>query len=253
MPKSPARNIGVQSYCFRNFKDNREVCRLVKQIGVDAVELCGVHADFNNPDAFTQIAALYTEAGIRIESLGVQTFVGDLQKERNWFECAQIAGAELISAHFTLPTFTTAIPQVVKLCDEFGVRIGIHNHGGYNFAGSPDVLDHLLKIGGKNIGITLDTAWCMQIGPYKGDPIKWIKEYFPGRIYGLHYKDFLFDPRAQWSDQVVGTGNLDLPRVVAALEETNFDGPVFIEYEADPTNPTPALTKCVEQFKNLRE
>ena len=52
----------------------------------------------------------------------------------------------------------------------------------------------------------------------------------------MHYKDFLFDRRGQWSDQVVGTGNLDLPKVVAALEETGFDGPAVIEYEADPEN-----------------
>jgi sugar phosphate isomerase/epimerase len=251
MSKSAARQVGVQSYCFRHFKDNHEVCRLVKQMGVDTVELCGAHADFNNPDKFTQVVALYEEAGISIESLGVQTFVGDFEKERNWFECAQIAGAELISAHFTVSTFNVAIPAVVRFCDEFGVRIGIHNHGGYNFAGSPDVLEHLLKLGGKNIGITLDTAWCMQIGPYAGDPIKWIKEKFPGRIYGVHYKDFLFDRRGQWSDQVVGTGNLDLPKVVAALEETGFDGPAVVEYEADPENPVPALAKCVEQFKKL--
>ncbi len=160
----------------------------------------------------------------------------------------QTAGAELISAHFTVATFQAAVPAVARMCDEFGVRVGIHNHGGYNFGGSPDVLDHLLKLGGKHIGITLDTAWCMQIGPYAGDPVKWIREKFPGRIYGVHYKDFIFDRRGQWSDQVVGTGNLDLPRVVAALEESGFDGPALIEYEANPENPIAALTECVRRF-----
>jgi sugar phosphate isomerase/epimerase len=243
-----ARRVGVQSYCFRHFKENRKVCELVRQIGVDLVEICGVHADFNDPESFKQVMKIYRGAGIRIASLGVQTFVGDVGRERKWFECAKIAGAKLISAHFTVSTFGKAIPAVVPLCEEFGVRVGIHNHGGYNFGGSPDVLDYLLKLGGKQIGITLDTAWCMQIGPWAGDPVKWIRERFPGRIYGVHYKDFIFDRRGQWADQVVGTGNLDLPKVIAALEETGFDGPAFIEYEADVENPVPALTKCVHQF-----
>lgn len=251
MATTPARNVGVQSYCFRHFKDNREVCRLIRQIGLDSVEICGVHADFNDPAAFKDVVALYSDAGIRIVSLGVQTFVGDTDRERKWFQCAHAAGAKLISAHFTVSTFATTIPATARLCDEFGIRIGIHCHGGYNFGGSPDVLDHLLKLGGENIGLTLDTAWCMQIGPWAGDPVKWIREKFPGRIHGMHFKDFTFDRRGQWSDVVIGTGNLDLPGVVRALEETGFDGAAVIEYEANPDNPLPALTECVQQIRNL--
>jgi sugar phosphate isomerase/epimerase len=248
---SPARNVGVQSYCFRNFKENGQVSRLVLGIGVDSVEICGVHADFDDPEGFKKVVALYAEAGVRIVSLGVQTFVGDVARERKWFQCAQAAGAKLISAHFTVSTFATAVPAVARLCDEFGVRVGIHCHGGYNFGGSPDVLAHLLKLGGEHIGLTLDTAWCMQIGPYAGDPVKWIREKFAGRIYGVHYKDFVFDRRAQWSDVVIGTGNLDLPAVVSALEQTGFDGAAVIEYEADAKNPSPALAECVRKIRAL--
>ncbi|MGA3067675.1 MAG: sugar phosphate isomerase/epimerase family protein [Tepidisphaeraceae bacterium] len=251
MKTTPARSVGVQSYCFRHFKDIAEVCKLVRGIGVYSVELCGVHADFADPEKFKATAALCAQSGIRIVSIGVQTFTGDAPRERKWFECAQIAGAKLISAHFTPSTFQSAVPMVAKWCDEFGIRVGIHNHGGYNFGGSPDVLETLLKLGGKNIGITLDTAWCLQIGPYAGDPVKWIKEKFPGRIHGVHYKDFIFDRRAQWSDVIIGAGNLDLPAVVAALESTGFDGPALIEYEADPENPSPALTQCVQKIRAL--
>ena len=128
------------------------------------------------------------------------------------------------------------------------MRIGIHSHGGYMFGGSPDVIAHLLKIGGERIGVMIDTAWCMQIGPRQGDPVAWV-EKFAGRIYGVHYKDFTFDRNAMWNDVVVGTGNLDLPAFVAALEKANFDGVAVIEYEADVESPVPALTKCVQQMR----
>jgi sugar phosphate isomerase/epimerase len=248
---SPARDIGVQSYCFRHFKENAKVAELTRQIGVEKLEICGVHANFDEPDQFPKIVDLYKNAGIEIVSLGVQTFTGDMDRERKWFQCAKAAGAKHISAHFKVDTFTSAIPFAIELCEEFGIRIGIHCHGGYNFGGSPDVLSHLLKIGGKNIGLNLDTAWCMQIGPYLGDPVKWIREKFPGRIYGVHYKDFIFDLRGQWSDVVIGTGNLNLPEVVKALEETNFDGMAVVEYEADVENPVPALAQCVKQIRDL--
>ena len=152
-----------------------------------------------------------------------------------------------ISAHFTAGTFHDAVPAAARLCEEFDIRIGIHCHGGYMFGGSPDVLDVLFKLGGPKIGINLDTAWCMQIGP-NGNPIQWVRERFKGKIFGVHYKDFIFDRRGQWTDVVVGTGNLDLPGFVRALEETGFDGMAVIEYEADPENPVPALTDCVKKM-----
>jgi sugar phosphate isomerase/epimerase len=250
MPISPARNFGVQSYCFRNTKDNTKVAELTKHIGVKTIELCAIHADFDNPDSFNRVLDIYRSAGVGVVSIGVQTFVGDIARERKWFQCAKAAGAKHISAHFTPGTFQDAVPAAARLCEEFDIKIGIHCHGGYMFGGSPDVLDLLCKLGGAKIGINLDTAWCMQIGP-NGNPIEWVREKFKGKIFGVHYKDFVFDRRAQWTDVVVGTGNLDLPGFVKALEETGFDGMAVIEYEADPENPVPALTDCVKKMRAL--
>jgi sugar phosphate isomerase/epimerase len=250
MAISAARDFGVQSYCFRNFKDNAKVAELTKMIGVKKIELCAIHVDFDDVDSFKRELEIYRKAGVEVVSIGVQTFVGDISRERKWFECAKAAGAKHISAHFTVSTFHEAVARAARLCEEFDIRIGIHCHGGYMFGGSPDVLEVLTKLGGPHIGINLDTAWCMQIGP-NGDPIKWVREKFKGKIFGVHYKDFVFDRRAQWTDVVVGTGNLDLPAFVAALEETGFDGMAVIEYEADPDNPVPALTDCVKKMRAI--
>ncbi|HSH94036.1 MAG TPA: sugar phosphate isomerase/epimerase [Roseimicrobium sp.] len=244
---SPARDFGVQSYCFRNFKDNADVAKKVRTIGLDKIELCGIHADFNKPDAMKDVVKIYTDAGVKIVSLGVQTFVG-ADTERDWFECAKTAGAKHISAHFRVDSFSTAVPRTAKLAEEYGMRVGIHLHGGYMFGGSMDVIDHLLKIGGPRINLHIDTAWCMQTGPNNGNPVKWV-EKFAGRISGIHYKDFIFDKNAQWHDVVVGTGNLDLPAFIKALETAKFDGMAVIEYEADPENPVPALTECVKKMR----
>jgi sugar phosphate isomerase/epimerase len=248
MPLTPARDFGVQSYCFREFKDNRELAQLVRKIGVSKLEICAVHANFDDVEGFKKIVDIHKEAGVQIVSLGVQTFTGDVAKERKWFECAKAAGARHISAHFQVGTFEKAIASTVKLCDEFDMKVGIHCHGGYVFGGSADVLTHLLKIGGERIGVNIDTAWCMQTGPWS-DPVKWVRENFKGRVYGVHYKDFVFDRRAKWTDVVVGTGNLDLPGFVKALDESGFNGMAVIEYEADPQNPVPALTECVKSMR----
>ncbi len=242
-----ALDFGVQSYCFREFKNNAEVAAKIREIGLDQVELCGIHADFHNPAAFGEVVKTYLDAGVAIVAFGVETFVGN-EKERDVFECAAIAGARHISAHFKVDSFPQAIRQTQKLSDEFGVRVGIHCHGGWSFGGQPDVLDYLIKLGSPQVGLCLDTAWCLQIGPYMGKPVEWAKRY-AGHIYGVHYKDFVFGPDAQWIDTVVGEGNLDLPAFIRALDGNGFDGTAVIEYEGDARNPVPALKKCVKAMR----
>jgi sugar phosphate isomerase/epimerase len=245
---SKALDFGVQSFCFREFKNNADVAAKVREIGVDKLEICGIHADFSNLTAFKEVVKTYRDAGVAIVSLGVETFVGN-EKERYAFECAALAGAKHISVHFKVDSFPDAIKKTQKLSDEFGVRVGIHCHGGYQFGGSPDVLDYLIKLGSPQIGLCIDTAWCMQIGPGQGKPVEWAKRY-AGHIYGIHYKDFVFDKNAQWKDTVVGQGNLDLPAFIQALESNGFDGMAVIEYEADAQNPVPALKNCVKAMRS---
>ena len=245
---SKALDFGVQSYCFREFKNNADVAKKVREIGVDKLELCGVHADLHNLSAFKDVVKIYKDAGVSIVSFGVETFVGNAN-ERDIFECAALSGAKHISVHFKVDSFPDAIKKTQKLSDEFGVRVGIHCHGGYQFGGQPDVLDHLIKLGSPQIGLCIDTAWCIQIGPHLGKPLEWVKRY-AGHIYGIHYKDFTFEPNAQWVDTVVGEGNLDLPAFIQALDANRFDGMAVIEYEADVKNPVPALKNCVKAMRS---
>jgi len=88
----------------------------------------------------------------------------------------------------------------------------------------------------------------MQIGPQRGNPVEWVKQ-FAGCIYGIHFKDFVFEPNAAWKEVVGGTGNLDLPAFAQALTDGGFDGMAVIEYEADVDDPVPALKRCVESMR----
>ena len=247
---SPARDFGVQSYCFRETKTNEELAKQIRQIGVDKTEICGVHADFTKPEAFADVVKIHRDAGVKIVSLGVQTFNNNVAEERKWFECAKIAGAKYISAHFGITAHREAVPAAAKLAEEYDMKVAIHCHGGYLFGGSEDELQYLLDLGGPRIGVNIDTAWCMQLGPHHGKPVEWAKRY-AGRTYGIHYKDFVFAKNAMWTDVVVGTGNLDLPAFVKALEDNGFAGFAVIEYEADPENPVPALTECVQKMRAI--
>lgn len=240
------KNLGVQSYCFREFTDNNIAAQKVRELGLQHIELCGVHADFDHPETFVEVVETYKSHGVSIASIGVQTFVGD-DRERSWFECAHLAGAGHISCHFAVDSFTRAIPKVRKWAREFGIKVGIHCHGGYMFGGQRDVMNHLLALGSPEIGLCIDTAWAMQIGPGPGNPVEWLT-YYTGSVFGLHFKDFVFERNGQWQDAIVGTGNLDLPAFMATLKETGFDGMAVLEYEGDASDPVPALRSCANEI-----
>lgn len=240
--------LGIQSYCFRELNDRREIARNVRALGLDRMEVCELHGDFSDPVAWRDTVAFYRDEGIVVDSIGVQNFTGDPAQER-WFESAAEAGIGHLSAHFKVDSFARAIAQCRDWSRAYGVRIGLHPHGGYMFGGQPDVIRHLLQLGGDALGITLDTAWVLQIGPRGGGPVGWVEE-FGDRISALHLKDFTFEPSGQWSEHITGEGNLPLDALARALNEAGFDGTGYIEYEADEANPMPALKRCVEAVRD---
>jgi sugar phosphate isomerase/epimerase len=242
-------DFGVQSYCFRHFKDNAEVAAMVRGIGLDKIEVCGVHADLSDPQGFREVVRTYADAGVAVVSVGVQTFTGNPAEEK-YFECAAVAGARHLSCHFQPDSFMQAVPMVRQWARKHGVKVGIHCHGGYNFNGNVETLKYLISLGTPEIGLCLDTAWAMQTGPIHGNPVDWVRRHFPGQVFGIHYKDFTFERDGAWKDVVVGEGNLDLAALVSALDETGFDGMAVIEYEADVENPVPALRRCVESMRS---
>jgi len=241
-------NLAVQSYCFREFKETANVASKVREIGLDKIEVCAIHANFDQPDAWKEELKIYQDAGISVVSIGVQTFIGNPNQE-SYFECAALAGAKHISAHFQVGTFNQAIRQVKSWSDKYGIRVGIHCHGGYMFGGQPDVMELLIGLGTPQIGLCLDTAWAMQIGPKAGNPVAWAQRH-TGQVYGVHFKDFKFSSDGGWQDTIVGEGNLDLPALLHELEQQNFDGVSILEYEADPSDPVPALKACVEKMRS---
>ena len=78
-----------------------------------------------------------------------------------------------------------------------------------------------------------------------------LAEQFAKRLHGVHVKDFIYDRSRNPTDVIIGTGNLDLPKLMTTLKQSNFTGPLVIEYEGDVENPVPALKKCVEALKRL--
>jgi sugar phosphate isomerase/epimerase len=243
------QNLSVQSYCFREFTDNAKVAQMIRDCGMNGVELfgCGIHGDYEDPANFAETCELYKAAGVAPVALGVPCFAGDEAKERKFFESAKAAGFSYMSCSFDIHKTPDCFRVAEKLTEEFDMHVAIHNHGGYDWLGNTEALKWVFNQTSDRIGLCLDTAWAMAASI---DPQS-MAETFVDRLYGLHIKDFVFDRAGKPEDVVVGTGNLDLRTLINFLKGLNTLGWVALEYEGDADNPVPALTKCVEAVRAL--
>jgi sugar phosphate isomerase/epimerase len=239
--------IAIQSWCYRNFKAIPALIEQLKNTGVSATELCGIHANFMDPSTHAATIEQFKKAGVRIVAIGVETMSGNVEKDKPRFEFCKAAGIKHMSISFAPEAMFDGLKNVEKLADQYDMKLGIHNHGGYDWLGNSTILKYVFSKTSPRIGLHLDTAWAIDA---KQNPIKMV-EQFPDRIHGVHVKDFLYEPNREPRDVIVGTGNLDLPGFMKALKKINFTGPLVIEYEGDVENPVPALKQCVEALKKL--
>jgi inosose dehydratase len=236
-------DLGIQSYCFREFKDNAATAQMVKDLGLAAIELCSVHVDFQHP-APAALSA-YQERGVAIVSTGVNRITGREKEDRVLFDFLKSCGARSMSVDFSLDGLEDALKSAEKLTEQYGVRLAIHNHGGRHWLGSAQALSHVFKRTSSRVGLCLDTAWALDA---REDPLALI-EQFRERLYSVHLKDFVFDRARVPEDVVVGTGNLDLAKLDQKLRAVGFAGNAIIEYEGDPKDPMPALKKCTAAIR----
>ena len=240
-----AGTLGVESYCYRGFTDNAKTAELVKQTGLDRVEICGVHVDFADESAFEGVIQTYKDAGIDIVGVAVCEFSNDEARERKYFELAKRCGARYVAADFVVDTAPGAFRTAQKLADEYDINVSIHNHGGWHWLGNSQMLANVFNSTSSRIGLCLDTAWAMCA---QEDPIAMV-ERFADRLHAVHIKDFIFDRAGKHKDVVVGTGNLDLCKLYETLKKIDFAGQAVLEYEGDVDDPVPALSQCVEAIR----
>ncbi len=216
-----------------------QVLAAIGELNLAGVEFIDDHFSVKSTDA--EIAAMQAktrELGIQILGHGVDRFSADHEANRRWFEFANKAGIRNISADPSEDAFDS----LDKLCEEFQIRIAIHNHG--PGARYDKIADVLTAIEGRHPLI----GACADLGHYirsDEDPVRAI-QLFEGRLYGIHLKDF--DQRnADAKGVVIGQGHLDLEAVLTALRKVNFpaDGCLSLEYEADRNNPLPGIRECL--------
>ncbi len=235
--------LGIQSYCFREFRTIPSLIGALKQVSLPFVEIFPGHVDYKHDRGKTDAAiAQIRDAGISVTAYGGVTITKDERDARALCDFVSRNGIHDLSV---VTVDEGAIAMLEKLASEYGVRFCIHNHGkGNQFCSFQDVRSFLAKTS-RCFGLCNDTAWFLDAGE---DPVAAVHE-FADRLYGVHVKDFRFDAKGKPIDVIVGTGGLDLPRFMKALKRVGFKGYMSLEYEGNPANPMADVLKCLEAIR----
>lgn len=234
--------IGVQSYSLRNF-DTRTAIRQIQGLGLHYAEFYSKHLPLDADEPLMrETLQLLADAEIRLVAHGVNGFTRDHEANQRIFEFARRAGIR----NLTADPHPDAFDSLDKLCEEFDIRICIHNHGPESRYNKIADVARAVRDRHPNIGACIDTGHFIRSAE---DPVQAVYD-LRGRVFALHVKD-QNEPRPHAHNVVIGTGHLDLVGLFRALREVAFpaDGSISLEYEAKPDNPIEDMRECLVKAK----
>jgi sugar phosphate isomerase/epimerase len=237
--------LGVQSYTFRQF-DLEPALKRIRDLGLTQAEFYSKHIPPDaSPEKLRGILDLCKEYGVAPVGFGVSQFTKNHDANKNMFDFGKAIGVKYLSADPSPDSFDS----LDKLCEEYKIAIAIHPHGptgkDRHRWWSAEVILRAVKDHHRLIGSCLDTGHLIRMAQLgvRLDPAEQVR-LMGDRNFGMHLKDH---DNKRKEDVVFGdpAGALDVAAVFKALKDVKFAGMVAIEDEANPSDPSADMKKCV--------
>ncbi len=223
--------MGLQSYSLRGFPLDDALAK-THDLGLHYWESFSAHIP-PDPSKVAEHKKQAAESGVSVIGFGVVHFGKDHDANRRTFEFGKALGIDYLSAD----PDPDAFDSLDKLVEEFGIAIGIHNHGpGHRFAKIAAIQD-AIKNHHKLIGCCIDTGHFLRS---MEDPVEAV-EAFDDRIYGVHLKDV----KNATEFTVLGEGDLRTADLLKALARRQYKYCLALEYEEHPQAPMDEIRACL--------
>jgi len=244
--------LGAQAYTFRKL-GLLETIDQVAALGIEYLEAYpgqSVGGEFDKAikfqpgcpeDALAAVKAKLAETGVKLEQFGVVGLPNNEAGARKVFEFAKSMGITKLSSE----PGPDALPMLDKLCEEFDMRIAIHNHPTPSRYWDPQILLDAVKDCSPRIGACADTGHWSRSGL---DPLECLKK-LEGRIVSLHFKDLNEHGVKGAHDVPWGTGVCQAEVLLKELQRQGFKGLFSIEYERNDADLEANVAKCVAWFQ----
>jgi len=245
--------LGAQAYTFRKFTFFEAVDKTAS-LGLNWIEAYPGQSlskekpkvKFNHTmpaDVREQIKQKLAQSGVRLVNYGVVRLPNDQVECRKVFDFAKDMGIETIVAEPPPEAFDL----VEKLCNEYQIKVAVHNHPKPSRYWNPDKVLEVCKGRSSLIGACADTGHWMRSGV---NPLEALKK-LQGRIISFHFKDLNEFGSRKAHDVVWGTGKADVKAMLGEMNRQGFAGVFSIEYEHNWENSVPEIRQCVDYFNKV--
>jgi sugar phosphate isomerase/epimerase len=236
--------MGLQSYSLRGIgpggkPDLDAALAATRELGLHYWESYPAHLPMmSDPAAMAAVKKKLEDAGVTVLGYGVVPFRNDEGAARKTLEFARAMGFEYVSADPTPDSFDV----LDKLVEEYGINLGIHNHGpGHRWA-KIDTIADAIKDHSPRIGCCVDTGHFLRS---REDPVRAV-EVFGKRVYGVHLKDVEDATRFT----VLGAGDLRMVDLLKTLARLSYRSGLNLEYEENPKAPLDDIRACLKATRD---
>ncbi len=232
--------MGLQSYSLRGIgpggkPDLDTALAATKELGLHYWESYPAHIPpTTDAAALAGFKKKLEDAGVAVLGYGVVRFTKNPDAGKKVLDFARQMGIEYLSADPDPASFDT----LDKLVEEYGVNLGIHNHGpGHRWA-QIDTIAAAIKDHNPRIGCCVDTGHFLRS---REDPVRAVEVFGP-RVYGVHLKDV----KDATKFTILGEGDLRTSDLLKALARLNYRYGLNLEYEENPKAPLDDIRACLK-------
>lgn len=243
--------VGVQTVVFQH-RTLEELLSDLAETGIDAVDLWEGHLSADDDEETVAAAErALSAAGVSVCGYGVVD-IEDPEQVRGYVAFADRLGASYLAVNYP-PDRDDVTEALVEAAAEFDVDVAIHNYSSVHhddlsavFSSIDDVHTVLERYDEPRLGVCVDTGHFLVEDVDPEDVIRELGD----RIVAVHLKD---TTEAEIED-LPGAGRLDLPTLVALLDEhADLTAPLVIEYELPEDRAVAALQEAEANVRAATE
>lgn len=245
--------LAIQAYTFNRFTFFEAIDKTAS-LGLDWIEAYpGQKLSKEQPDAQlihtmpaeqrNAVKEKLAQSGIKLVNYGVVQLPNDEKQCRVVFDFAKDMGIETIVSE---PP-DEAVEMVDKLCQEYKIKVAIHNHPKPSHYWNPEKILEVCKGRSTWIGSDGDTGHWIRSGI---NPLEALKK-LEGRLISIHFKDLNEFGIREAHDVVWGTGKANVDALLNELNRQKFKGVFSIEYEYNWDNSITEIRPSIAYFNKV--